>query len=75
MLQEISDLKVKRESWLTQSRAFTEWLDQNGADRESLRRTLVAEKLKTSALKSRIAKFVEEIRSLGAREPRRAGKS
>ncbi len=65
MLQEISDLKVKRESWLTQSRAFTEWLDQNGADRESLRRTLVAEKLKTSALKSRIAKFVEEIAALG----------
>ena len=65
MLQEISDLKVKRESWATQSRAFTEWLDQNGADRQSLREKLIAEKLKTTTLKNRVAKFAEEIAALG----------
>ena len=65
ILQEISDLKVKRESWATQSRAFTEWLDQNGADRTALREEILAEKLKTSTLKNRIARAVEQIAALG----------
>ncbi len=65
LLQEISDIKVKRESWVTQSRAFTEWLDQNGADRTALRARIIEEKLKTSSLKARIARFAEQIASLG----------
>ncbi len=66
MLQEISDMKVRRENWTTQSQAFTERLDECGADRAALRERVIAESLKSSGLKNKVMRLVQQIAELGA---------
>lgn len=66
LLQEIADLKVRRESWMTQSAVFTEHLDAAGADRENLQLRVSQEDLRASTLKSRVARLSESIAALGA---------
>ena len=65
LLQEIADLKVRRESWLTQSTVFTERLNAAAADRAALERVVKEEGLKLSGLKTRVAKLTQEIEALG----------
>lgn len=66
LLQEIADLKVRRESWMTQSTVFTEHLDAAQADRQSLDRCVQQEGLRASVLKGRVASLNEAISGLGA---------
>lgn len=66
MLQEISDMKVRRENWATQTTAFTQRLDECGADRDALREVVVRESLKASGLKAKVTRLSQEIADLGA---------
>lgn len=66
LLQEIADLKVRRESWLTQSVVFTEHLDAAQADRQALALQVQEEGLRASGLKSRVSRLNEAIAALGA---------
>lgn len=66
LLQEIADLKVRRESWITQSAVFTERLDSAAADRAELAKTVREEDLRVSTLKTRVGKLNEAIDALGA---------
>lgn len=65
LLQEIADLKVRRESWMTQSTVFTEHLDAAGADRNSLQKRVSEEDLRSSTIKTRVARLGEAIAALG----------
>lgn len=65
LLQEIADLKVRRESWLTQSTVFTEHLDEAQADRNALALAVEEGGLRASGLKSRVAHLNESIAALG----------
>lgn len=65
LLQEIADLKVRRESWLTQSVVFTEHLDAAQADRQALALQVQEEGLRASGLKSRVSRLNEAIAALG----------
>lgn len=65
LLQEIADLKVRRESWLTQSTVFTEHLDEAQADRNALALAVEEGGLRASGLKSRVAHLNELIAALG----------
>ncbi len=65
LLQEISELKVRRESWVTQSAVFTEHIDNAAADRKALALKVEEEGLRASQLKSRVARINESIAALG----------
>lgn len=65
LLQEIADLKVRRESWITQSAVFTERLDQAQADRQALALIVQQEGLRAATLKGRVARLNESIVALG----------
>ena len=66
MLQEIADLKVRRESWVTQSAVFTERLDAAQADRAALQLRVQQDGLRASGLKTQVTRLDESIASLGA---------
>ena len=66
LLQEISDMKVRRENWATQSQAFTERLDECNANRDELREIVVRDALKSSSLKAKVTRLAQEIAELGA---------
>lgn len=66
MLQEISDMKVRRENWATQSQTFTQRLDECKANRDELREIVVRESLKSSGLKAKVTRLAQEIAELGA---------
>ena len=65
LLQEISDLKVKRQAWVTQGEAFSAHLDELKADRRALASCVLEKDLKTPALKAKVTRLTEAIAALG----------
>lgn len=65
LLQEISDLKVRRETFITQGATFTERLDACEADRKQLALEVSADALKAPTLKARVTRLAEQIAELG----------
>lgn len=65
ILQEISDLKVKRQTFITQGEAFTAHLDELNANREELAKRVIEENLKTPAVKAKVTRLTEAIAALG----------
>ncbi len=65
ILQEISDLKVKRQAFLTQGEAFTAHLNELNANREALAKRVIEENLKTPAVKAKVTRLTEAIAALG----------
>ncbi len=65
ILQEISDLKVKRQTFLTQGEAFTAHLNELNANREALAKRVIEENLKTPAVKAKVTRLTEAIAALG----------
>ena len=64
-MQEISDLKVKRQTYVTQGEAFTARLEELKADRKSLRARVIDEHVKLTAVKGKLTRLAQEIAQLG----------
>lgn len=65
LMQEISDLKVKRQTYVTQGEAFTARLEELKADRKSLRARVIDEHVKLTAVKGKLTRLAQEIAQLG----------
>ena len=65
LMQEISDLKVKRQTYVTQGEAFTARLEELNADREVLRARVIDEHVKLSSTKAKLTRLAQEIAGLG----------
>lgn len=65
LMQEISDLKVKRQTYVTQGEAFTARLEELKADRKSLRARVIDEHVKLTAMKGKLTRLAQEIAGLG----------
>ncbi len=65
LLQEISELKVKRQTYLTQGEAFTLRLTELEADREALSKKVLEENLKTPSVKAKLTRLTDAIAALG----------
>jgi len=65
LLQEISELKVKRQACLTQGEVFTARLEELQADREALAARVLEGQFKTSVLKAKVTELSEKIAALG----------
>ncbi len=65
LMQEISDLKVKRQTYVTQGEAFTARLEELKADRKTLRARVIDEHVKLTAVKSKLTRLAQEIAGLG----------
>ncbi len=65
LMQEISDLKVKRQTYVTQGEAFTARLEELNADREVLRARVIDEHVKPSSTKAKLTRLAQEIAGLG----------
>lgn len=65
LMQEISDLKVKRQTYVTQGEAFTARLEELKADRKSLRARVIDEHVKLTAMKGKLTRLAQEIAQLG----------
>lgn len=65
LMQEISDLKVKRQTYVTQGEAFTARLEELNADREVLRARVIEEHVKLASTKAKLTRLAQEIAGLG----------
>ena len=65
LLQEISDLKVKRQAYSTQTEVFTQRLEELKADRMLLAQIVDRDALKSSGLKAKVGRLTEAIAALG----------
>ena len=65
LMQEISDLKVKRQTYVTQGEAFTARLEELNADREALRARVIEEHVKLASTKAKLTRLAQEIAGLG----------
>lgn len=65
LMQEISDLKVKRQTYVTQNQAFTARLDELEADRKALYARVIQDNLKLASLKAKLTRLSQEMAALG----------
>ncbi|MDY6011023.1 MAG: chromosome segregation protein SMC [Duodenibacillus sp.] len=66
VLEEISDLMVRREACVTNRDTFASRLEELGADRAELAQKAAADPVKAPTLKARVTRLAQEMAALGA---------